>query len=399
MITLPNGCRCSEPKVTPSNWKAQTPKSLTNWIIHYRFYDPTFDKPAQIKIRSGINLVKDPAERRAMAKSLIEDELHKLRELGYNPITNTFITPLECEYEIDPETPFIAALWKALDKLPVVKDTRKDMKSVVNGVKKAALQLRFDQLPINKISRRHIKMILDRCSKNNARWSARRYNMYRSYLLMIFKELVELEAVTANPIRDISKMKEIKRLRPVLSDAQRVKIDEHLAKVDVRFQAFVHLFFHSGGRLKELVQVQAKSVDHVKQTYKAVVRKGTAVKEVERTIKDVALPYWKVFLEGTTSEDYLFGIDFLPAKKHMISDTITRRWQRLVKNPKTGLGINIDLYSLKHLNTSETVDQIGDKGAAGQNAHTSTQMVATVYDVRRVDREHEQRKKVNNKFA
>jgi integrase len=239
-------------------------------------------------------------------------------------------------------------------------------------------------------------MILNRCSEINPKWTANTHNQYRAQLLMLFKELVELEAVTGNPIRDISKQKTFKKLRRVLSDQERILINDHLQVVAPRFHKYVHLFFHSGGRGKELVQLRAKDANLEKQVYKTIIRKGTSHREVERTIKDIAIPYWKFFLEGCAPDQFLFDIDFLPAGKPIISETITRWWKRYVKK---GLGIDCNLYSLKHLNTTETVSLVGDQAAADQNGHTSTLMVATVYDVHRIDREHERRKTVNNKFA
>ena len=80
----------------------------------------------------------------------------------------------------------------------------------------------------------------------------------------------------------------------------------------------------------------------------------------------------------------------------MKPDTITRRWKKWVKDD---LGIQADLYSLKYLNVTETVTIAGEQMAAKQNAHTSTAMVVTVYDVHRKDREHDFLKAVNNPFA
>jgi integrase len=396
MISLPNKCRCSEIKVSPSNWKMASASTKKPWKIHYRFYDPTFDKPHQVTVKAGINKIKDLNQRREMVEDLIRLEKEKLLVKGYNPITNSQIEYLAMDSDISPNTLFVEALNKALGKLSIARRTKIDVKSVIKGVETASKQLRIDTLPISAISRKHLKKVLEQCGKNNSRWSARRFNLYRAYLLMLFKELVELETVGFNPVRDISKMKETKRLRTVLTDEQRKKINDHLQQVDYRFWLFVHLFFHSGARLQELTQLRKSDVNLTAQTYKTVIRKGKSYKEVERTIKNVAIPFWEEFIKDSQAGDYLFGIDFLPASKPMVPDSITRRWQKWVK---IGLNIQVDLYSLKHLNTTETVGMVGDRAAAQQNAHTTTAMVISTYDVHRVERQHEILKSVNNKFA
>jgi integrase len=396
MITVPNNCRCSEIKVSPSNWKKASASTKKPWKIHYRFFDPTFDKPHQVIIKAGINKIKDLDQRRALVVDLIRLETEKLLVKGYNPITNNQKEPLIEDSDISPNTLFVEALNKALSKLSIARRTKIDVKSVIKGVETASKQLRLDILPITAISRKHIKKVLEQCGKNNSRWSARRYNLYRAYLLMLYKELVELETVGFNPVRDISKMKEIKKLKTVLTDEQRKSINKHLQQVDYRFWMFIHLFFHSGARLQELTQLKRSDVNLTGQTYKTIIRKGTSYKEVERTIKDVAMPFWEEFIKDLQSEDYLFGVNFFPANKPMVPDTITRRWQKWVK---IGLNIQVDLYSLKHLNTTETVGLVGDRAAAQQNAHTTTAMVVSTYDVHRAERQHEILKTVNNKFA
>jgi hypothetical protein len=72
------------------------------------------------------------------------------------------------------------------------------------------------------------------------------------------------------------------------------------------------------------------------------------------------------------------------------------RWQKWVK---IELKIQVDLYSLKHLNTTSTVGLVGERAAAQQNAHTATAMILSTYDVHRAGRQHEILKTVNNKFA
>jgi integrase len=394
-MQLPNNCRCSNITVSPKNWNQKGASTDVPWRIYYRFYDPAFEKPKEVIIKSGLNKIKDLQERRTVVKELIKHELYRLKVLGDNPIRKIKFAPVDVEYEIAPETPFIYALNLAKEKLTVGHRTRVGIKSVITGVEKAARQYRIDQVPISKVTRRHLKIILEQCGKNSERWSNVRYNSYRGYLLMLFKELVELEAVNGNPVRDISKKPVTKKIKAVLSDEQRKKVNEHLLNVFPKFYSFVHLFFHSGGRKTELLKLKPPMVDLVNQKYRCVIKKRKTHVEVERTIKDVALPFWMEFLKDCPDDHYIFGTLFMPGLKPMGMDSPSRYWERHVKKE---LGIDVDFYALKHLHTTELVTALTEEEAAAHNAHTSTGMVVSIYDVKQKDRQHQRIKKVNNPF-
>jgi integrase len=395
MHNLPNGCQCSDIKITPNNWNGKGATTKKKWRIYYRFLDPAVGKLQLITLKLGLNELKDLQERRTAAKELIANEWRKLQK-GYNPITRTMVTSMEIQYEIDPDTPFVKALEQARGKLSVGHRTSIGIKSVIKGVKKASEQLLLGDLTIAQVRRRHLKMILERCSQNSKRWSNGRFNLYRAYLLMLFKELVELEAVDSNPVRDISKKPVAKKLKVVLSDEQRKQIHDHLQVAFPRFLSFIHLFFHSGGRKTELLQLKPGNVDLVNLRYRCTVYKRKSPVEVVRTIKEIAVPYWKEFLDGCPDNHFLFGTLFKPGLRPIGLDMPTKYWRIHVKE---NLGIPVDFYALKHLNTTEIVDQLDPEAAAQLNAQTSTAMVRTIYDVRGQDRQHEKLKKANNKFA
>lgn len=408
MIQTVNGCYFTPIKVHPKNWKQTSASVKKDWYLYYRFYDPTVvddngrKKPLLVMIK-GMNKFKTLQERRAVTQELMSVELRHLTQQGWNPIISKFMVDQEeiFEGDIHPDTPFIDALRQALPKLTIGHRTRVGIKSVIKGVEKAAIQLRLQQLPVSQIGRRHIKKILTRCEEIQPKFSDGRFNAYRAYLLMLFNELVEQEAVTGNPIRDIKKRTVVQRIKPVLDPEQREKIDQHLKEVFPKFQAFVHLFFHSGGRKTELFQLKPYMVDLVNQRYQCVIRKRKRHTEVYRTIKDIAIPFWEIFLKDCPDDHYLFGPRFEPRLKPMGVDMPSRYWSKYVKADvkKGGLGIAIDFYSLKHLNTTEVVDALDEKAAAHLNAQTSTAMVVSIYDVKQKERQHEKLKRVANPFA
>jgi integrase len=393
MISLPNGCKAGRLSVYPKNWQTNGASTKLPWYIHYRFYDPSNEKPMQVFVR-GMNLYSLRSERQHATALLLKEETNMLLNQGYNPITKTFYVP--AEGEIQPRTPFIKALWLAYEKIHGVKGTLIDIKCVITGSEKAARILGISSMPICDVSRKHIKLILEQCGKTNPRFSAHRYNKYRYYLIRLFKELIELEAATYNAPREISKQKITEKIRETLTEKQRQDVSDYLWKYNRPFWKFMQIFFHSGGRETELIQLQGRDVNLQTQKYKCLIKKGKHYREVYRTIKDIALPYWTEQMENCGENDYLFGRDLMPGPRAIRPDQIGRRWNHYVKKP---LGITADFYSLKHLNTDETVDALGMVDAAVQNAHLGTTMVAKVYAINEKERQHMRLKQVNNKFA
>ncbi len=85
-------------RIKSSSSKWQKPKaSLTkDWYIYYRFYDPLFKKEAKYKkgklvMLKGMNQFKVVADRQMETQKLLYDELKKLKEKGFNPITGQML--------------------------------------------------------------------------------------------------------------------------------------------------------------------------------------------------------------------------------------------------------------------------------------------------------------------
>lgn len=391
-IPLPDGCHMSTPSVHPANWKTPATSCASIWYIQYRFYDPRRKPDGKQIIVKGMNDYQLPAERRQVTEHLLKKELAKLHQ-GYNPMTGAY-AEIAAKGDIDEYTPLVPALHWALKKCEVVAHMKACMKSMMNYVPQAAELLGIDRMPISEIRRKHVKRILDKCGEIKETFSADAYNKYRTWLMILFSEIVQMEAIESNPItKDLKKKKTVKRLRPILSPLECFRVDAVLRWFVPSFWRFMHIFFHSGSRKTEILIVQGKHVNLQAQTFIRLVKKDRAFKEVRTTIKDIALPLWREAMAGCGREDYVFGCSLRPGPKPMRTDQINKRWKLWIKGP---LGIEADFYSLKHLNTEQTVTIAGDEAAASHNAHTSTALVVGIYDGQRSNRDHEKMKKVNN---
>lgn len=397
MLQLPHGCRCSTPSIFPKNWKQSSASIKLNWRIQFYFYDPELKPNGKlIIVKAGINKLKTVSERR-IAITECKDELIDQMLKGYNPITKKH-KPVEPVKDIPL---FVSSIQMAFLKIKINADTRLDMKSMLKYFINASDQLKFSQMPANEIRRKHIKAILDKVQEER-NLSAQRYNKYRSYLSAIFSELVEMEIMEGNYLKDLKKQKEVKKLRELLSIEDRGRVENHLRTKYYSFYRFTQIFFQSGGRIKELLRIKVKDVTLQQQYYKATILKGRNGREVMRAITGEALPFWQDVLNGNPNpEHYVFSIGLVPGEKSIRREQITRRWEQHVKAPmaKGGLGITADFYSLKHLFLELTADTYDIETSQGMADHSSKLVTMTHYAIGQAARELEKKKNIKISFA
>lgn len=396
-ILLQNGCSMSTPSVNPKNWETGGRELLKkNWQIQYYFYDPEFAETHPygklIAVR-GMNDFKTLKDRRDITRGLIEQEINACLN-GYNHFTKSYIGENEFDYEIEPNTGFIKALWKACDLLNVCNGTLSGVKTTIRHIEKSAKQLRIHEHPICEIKRRNVKACLDLVEKKSKSESNYRYNRNRAHLHMLFKILVEYETIDTNIIRDISKRVEEKKQREIISVEQFKEVQDYLLEENYNFYRYAMIFFLAGVRSTELLSVKKKHVDFENREYKVLIKKGKQYVWETKAIILPAIKFWKEILKECESEEYyLFSDNFEPGIKKAYSKKPSRWWKENVKNT---LGITADFYTLKHLfldlvdeqNTSD-YDQ-----AKGMASHRTSSMT-DVYRTGKKKRELEKLKQIN----
>lgn len=393
MIHITPSTMVSKFVIHPKNWDTKAASIDTKWYIYYRFTDEILGKSKQVLIK-GMNKYRDRRTRQRVTKELLKMEEELLFQKYYNPITQKF--GITSEFDIDPSTPFIEAFKRSLTYMEKSQEEIYQTRCAVLRMEKYAAKLGFDNLPVSEISTRHLKRILVNIRESRPTFGARYYNRYVNFLIAIFKVLIELETVDVNPARDLMKLKEVKKLKQVLTTEQRNKINEYFKEVNPAYLRFIHIFFHSGARIRELLRLKVEDVSLSKQEFIITIKKGKSGREDKKAIKDIALPYWKEHIRGMPEHYYVFSEDFAPGPRVLRAERPTKYWR---ENVKKKLKINVDLYSLKHLNTTEISDMYSQEVAAAINSHTSTAMVRSIYDVNAKSRELEKLKKIGNSFA
>ncbi|MCC9016913.1 tyrosine-type recombinase/integrase [Flavobacterium lipolyticum] len=408
MKNLPNGCSCTELWVSPENWQTTTSKASLNkqWYVQCTYYDPLFkDKyPKGFPFRKKLNKFKTLDDRKAAAKILLQEIPKLFQDLGFNPITKQYMIEQVAEVipeenyltEICPETPFLIALKLAHESIKVADSTYKDIKYMLAKFNPAAEQLRYHELKISDVKRKHIRFTLDHLEKTEATFSAHKFNKYRGYLSTLFKELLEFEAVENDIVLQIQKRVHETKIRDILTEDERVRVNNHLKEHFPDFWRFTILFFHSGGRISELLNLKVEDVKLDQQKYQVFVKKGRQYKWVNRIIKDVALGFWIKSLYGANKNDYVFSVGLRPGPEKIRREQINRRWKTHVKDK---LGITADFYALKHLNLDETTAILSLEDAAKMAGHKTISMVKNHYAVGEEERQFERLKGLQNKFA
>jgi len=401
MLQLPNGCRCSELSIHPQSWKTGGISLLKrDWYIQYYFYDPVFQdipKPKSGKliiVKGGINRYKTLIERRDHAQDLLEHTKDKLLN-GFNPVTKSTVLPqTENPGAVSPSTPLFEALWFAHGNLKRESHTLTCIKSALAIIERTARTIRLYSMPVGETRLKHIRVLLDSVQKAR-KLSACSYNHYRSYLMMLFKELKQFEAVDHDPAEEVAKQATVKKIRKVLTAEQRTLLNNNLRRDYYNFWRYMQVFFHSGARSSELFALTKELVNLKEQRIKYLVKKGKQQREVYRPIKDSVLELWTEMYNECPAGGHFFGRGFAPALTSMQANRVPKVWKKIMKAYR----LDATFYSLKHSNSTEVVSILDNEDAAKLNAHTSTAMVVNIYDVGREERQMQRLKKVDNKFA
>jgi integrase len=344
-----------------------------------------------IQIR-GMNDIKDLVERQEATKVLIQDEKDKVDEQLYNPITGQYheATGQTIE-EITKDAPFIDALQKAFKMLQGVPRMLDDIRNIILHINTAAGKLYdtswqkpYSGLKISQVSRKHVVYIFQQLKKDRPGFSTDRQNKYRSYLMMLYKQLVKVEAVEHNIINDIPVEKgAVKKVKQLFTPTEMLLINTNLKAWEYHFWRYARIFHRSGSRTSEMTRLKMDQVSLESQEFIVLVKKGPQYVEQVRPIPDDILHLWVEAMEEAKPGDYLFGEYFKPGKKQIDKFWVERRWAKWVMGYRDEweneelrrencLYIKKTFYLLKSQNTDAIDKAIDIEHAAAADGHTNT---------------------------
>jgi len=334
----------SIPKITKSKY----------WYVHFR-YDGK-----QYRFKLGLNLIVDLKEKEKEFELLRESLYIKLKE-GWNPqvpdIANAkkvFSFTEALDFAMEMKRPNIAP------------KTLSGYNGTVRFIKQSVKELGLEHLKISDTKRVHVKLIIEK-TKEQRKWTNNAFNKHLNHLKAILSELIQWDIIEVNPAHNINNLHVAASEANIPASFEDVeKIKEQLEKNHYNFWVFCLTIFHTGIRPEEILKITLNMVNLNKS--EIILPAGITKTKKKRIVpinKHLMEYYSKMELHNYPDNFYLFGSfrisgrgnlgkhsDFIPAPTKLKRDTATKRWAKIVKND---LGIDMNMYALKHLGADRKI--------------------------------------------
>lgn len=324
------------------------------WFVYFRYNKVLF------RFKYGINYIDNYKKREAEA-NLLRDALHQKLKEGWNPQIPDVISQQSdlslidaLDFAIEKKTPNIGT------------KTLSGYNGTIKFIKAAVKAIDMDHLPIVDTKRAHIKLIMEK-AKNQRKWSNNAYNKHLNHLKAILSELIQWDIIETNPAHKINNLEVAESEANIPASPEDVeKIKQELESNHPDFYNFIVTIFHTGIRPEEITKMTIGMIDlkNCEIILPAKITK-TKKKRIVPINKHLMSFYSNMDLKMYPKEFYLFGSfrepgkgnigkfkDFIPGPTKMNRDTATRRWEKIVK---IGLGIDMNMYAMKHLGADRKI--------------------------------------------
>lgn len=317
------------------------------WYVWFRY------EGKLIKKTGDINRVPSKKDRTLAGNALAKALLSELKS-GWNPNGTTqkeqsLTLTQAIDFVFEKKSPNLAPKSASV------------YKTVSEAVKKALIKTRLDHLYANEIERSHIRMLLENIS-NSRDLSNKGHNKYLSILQIFLNEMCEWDILKYNPAKGMRTLRtEESEGNTPPTDNEWKAIKSFLTARDANFLNFCLMILYTGIRPVELTRIKIDMIDVNSQT---ITLPPSITKTKTKRIVPVSDHVWHIVERASSYPDnfYLFGSyrqegkgnhgkfdDFITGPTPIKRDTATRRWNSLIKEQ---LGIDVNMYSLKHYGAS-----------------------------------------------
>jgi len=241
-----------------NNQKYTYPKLCTRsgditkqWYVYFNFTEDGVKK--QIRVKRGLNLVKDLKERKREAAALLQAVIIDLRN-GWNPITDM----VEAE-------PVNRTVTEALNSILALKQSTitvrsyKTYKDEINLFTKWLVSKRYDKLYVHNFTDAHARQYFDYLILEK-KYKGKTFNGHRSNLNVFFNALVERKELKESPLKGIKKRPEERGKNTTFSKSDEAKFIEYAKKHELNFYYATRFIKYCFFRRSELVGIKVKNI-------------------------------------------------------------------------------------------------------------------------------------------
>lgn len=233
---------------------------------------------------------------------------------------------------------------------------------------------------VRLVKRSTMREVLDRMRDKRSSGD-HTYLKYKRTTHNIFQVLVGWEHIDFNPCDWDSDVKKPKpKEKQLLTPDQQIKVKKQILEKAPALWPYLMIVNMTSIRPGEILSIRVGSINLSQQTI--LLRAADTKDDEDRLviIPNVLVPHIaKLNLSNYPDHYFVFGTGFLPQEREsqVHCNRATELWKELVKDPKSkgGLGIQSNMYWLKDLGISASIDEDIDLEAIQQQAgHSSIEM-------------------------
>ena len=318
-----------------------------SWFVFFYYLNPETGKLKRFRFKAQINRIHNVRDRMKQGKLLVK-AVNELLQSGWSPFILSENVGTQWE-----RTDLSLQHLLRLKKKTVAKRTFESYNNTIGRFIIWLQEKGLHELPPELIKRNNIVEYLDELS-NVHNLSANTRNNHLNYIRSMFSILYSKEVIDRNPATGISKLPTIygERNTP-MSDEETQTVVNYLSKEHPRLMLFVNIIYGCGLRPVEICRLKGSDVDIERGE---ILIKGTESKAHKRD--HVTVPAYLIedldrYLITRKRNWPLFSKGFEDSASPLIRNRVSELWKRLIKD---GLGINKDMYSLRHKSSVDMYD-------------------------------------------
>ncbi len=309
------------------------------WYVYFFWLEN--DQKKQIRVKRGLNLIKNKKEREQEGKILVQVVLNQLND-GWNPITDQMDKKLENK---------TVSEW--LDDILLLKKsyiTDRSYRTYKDNIKffKSWLKLKkLDDLFVHNFTNKHAQQFLDWILVDKG-FCGKTHNGYLGNISGFFNEIEKRNKSVTNPFKGIKKLPEDVGSNTTYSVEEQNLLEKYFIENDKYFYFATRFVKYCFFRRTELSLLQVK---HIMWYNKTIVVPSKSAKSRKQDSVTIGKTLEKIIKEsGIINLDpqmYVFGKDFIPSfEKIKRLDDFSDKQRDI--NKMLGVKPECTFYSWKH---------------------------------------------------